>query len=180
MLGLSVAACRKKPVEPPVTEVPSGGGDSGRVAPPPASNTPAPRDTAAENARARLIEENKRWVAEPIYFAYDMAELSAQARSNLDQKIAVLRANPTVRVRIEGHADSRGSDEYNIALGQRRASAARAYMEERGIAATRIEVVSLGEERPAVQGETEAAWEKNRRDEFLIVAGQITNPIGDQ
>jgi peptidoglycan-associated lipoprotein len=179
MLGVTVTACRKKPVEPPPASVPPQQPQQPPSTPPAGGGGNTSTNSEEAAARERMIRMNTEWVNAPVYFAYDMAELSAQARANLDQKIAVLRANPTVRVRIEGHADSRGSDEYNIALGQRRAASARAYMEERGIPANRLETVSLGEERPAMQGENEAAWEKNRRDEFLIVAGQITNPIGD-
>ena len=178
LLAFTVTACKKKPVVDPVvpttgTQTPPPGG---RVNTPPADNTPSRVDSASLIA---AIKRNEGWVAEPVYFAYDMAELSTEARSNLDQKIAVLRANASVRIRIEGHADERGSDEYNIALGQRRAAASRAYLEARGIAANRIETVSLGEEKPAMPGSNESAWSKNRRDEFVIIAGRIDNPIGD-
>jgi peptidoglycan-associated lipoprotein len=82
-----------------------------------------------------------------------------------------MTGNPSVRIRIAGHTDERGSDEYNLALGQRRAAAAKRYLTERGVEGARIDVISYGEERPAVQGGDESAWQQNRRAEFEIVAG---------
>jgi peptidoglycan-associated lipoprotein len=83
----------------------------------------------------------------------------------------VLAANSAVRLRISGHADDRGSDEYNLALGNRRAAAAKRYLENKGIDGSRIEVVSYGEERPLNPGTDESAYAQNRRDEFEITAG---------
>jgi len=82
-----------------------------------------------------------------------------------------LRANSTMKIRIEGNADSRGTNEYNMALGLRRANAARRYLVSQGIEESRIEVVSYGEERPVDQGTTEDAYQKNRRDDFVITVG---------
>jgi peptidoglycan-associated lipoprotein len=92
----------------------------------------------------------------------------------------VLRANPEVRLRIEGHADERGSIEYNLALGQRRAEAARDWLVGFGIAPNRFETVSWGEDRPLVRASNEEAWAMNRRAEFRIIAGgdQLRNPAG--
>jgi len=87
----------------------------------------------------------------------------------------VLVANPALRLRVAGHTDDRGSDEYNIALGQRRAVTVREYLAARGVDASRLDVVSFGEEMPAVPGEDEGAWAQNRRAEFEVVAGEITN-----
>ena len=86
----------------------------------------------------------------------------------------MLNANPGLRLRIAGHTDERGSDEYNLALGQRRAAAAKRYLTQHGIAENRIEIISFGEERPAQQGSDESAWSQNRRDEFEIAAGGDT------
>ena len=91
--------------------------------------------------------------------------------ANLDRKAAILNANPALRLRISGHADERGSDEYNLVLGNNRALSARRYLEGKGVAAARIEVTSFGEERPVDPASTEEAWTKNRRDEFEIIAG---------
>ena len=83
----------------------------------------------------------------------------------------MLNANPAVKIRVAGHCAERGSDEYNIALGRRRAEAAKRYLSDRGIDASRIETASFGRERPAVQGTSEEAWSRNRRGEFEIIAG---------
>jgi peptidoglycan-associated lipoprotein len=93
------------------------------------------------------------------------------ARAVLDAKLPVLRTNIGLRIRVSGHTDSRGSDEYNLALGLRRAASTRKYLVDRGIAAGRIDVVSFGEERPASSGEDDGAFMKNRRAEFEILSG---------
>jgi peptidoglycan-associated lipoprotein len=85
-----------------------------------------------------------------------------------------MAANPNLKIQISGHADERGSDEYNLALGNRRAAAAKRYLENKGIDGSRIDVVSYGEERPLNQGHDEAAYAQNRRDEFQVTAGGDT------
>jgi peptidoglycan-associated lipoprotein len=124
----------------------------------------------AEEARARAAA----MMAERIHFALDQSTLSAEARATLDAKLPLLRANAAVRIRISGHADDRGSDSYNVALGQRRAAAAKRYLVDQGIAADRIETVSFGEERPMAMGADETAWSQNRRAEFEIIVGGET------
>jgi peptidoglycan-associated lipoprotein len=124
----------------------------------------------AEEARARATA----MMAERIHFALDQSTLSAEARATLDAKLPLLRTNAAVRIRISGHADDRGSDSYNVALGQRRAAAAKRYLVDQGIAADRIETVSFGEERPMAMGSDETAWSQNRRAEFEIVVGGET------
>ena len=106
-----------------------------------------------------------------IYYELDSSDLNAAAQAALDAKLAILRANPEVRLRVSGHADERGGDEYNLALGQRRAAAAKRYLTQRGVDAARIETASFGEERPAAEGHDESAWSQNRRAEFEIIAG---------
>lgn len=106
----------------------------------------------------------------PIYFDFDKSDIKPQFESILESAAAQLKGSGGSAV-IEGHTDERGSDEYNIALGQRRAAAAKAYLVSQGIAADRIDVVSFGEERPAAQGSNETAWAQNRRDEFEIIVG---------
>lgn len=106
-----------------------------------------------------------------LYFDFDRSDLRDDQRSVLDAKLPVLQANPGVRIRIEGNADERGSDEYNMALGMRRAQTARKYLIDHGIDAARIDIVSYGEERPVCQEHEESCWSQNRRDEFVIVAG---------
>jgi peptidoglycan-associated lipoprotein len=118
-----------------------------------------------------MLAEARAALTAPVYFEYDAAEITSEARALLDAKLPLLSANPSVRIRIAGHTDSRGSDEYNLALGQRRASATKAYLTQRGIDASRIDIVSFGEERPAAEGEDESAWSRNRRAEFEVVGG---------
>ena len=122
-------------------------------------------------AEARRVAEARSALSAVIYFDFDQSELTDEARSTLDAKIPVLTANPELRLLIVGHTDERGSDEYNLALGQRRAASARRYLSQRGIAADRIEITSRGEEEPAAMGSDESAWQQNRRDEFQITAG---------
>lgn len=106
-----------------------------------------------------------------IHFDFDKSDLTDEARAALDAKIPILMANSDVNIRIAGNCDERGSVEYNIALGQRRAASAKRYLTEHGVAANRIETVSYGEGRPVAEGHDESAWAQNRRDEFEITAG---------
>ncbi len=106
---------------------------------------------------------------ENVYFDFDQFTLSADARKVLGDNAKYLQANSGVQVVIEGHCDERGSDEYNLALGESRALAAKEYLVSLGISAKRLSVISYGEEKPAAKGTTEAAWAKNRRAEFKAV-----------
>jgi peptidoglycan-associated lipoprotein len=110
-------------------------------------------------------------LALPIYFETDRAVLTAEAQRRLDAKIEVLRAFPRLQVEVQGHCDERGPDEYNLALGNRRAAALKRYLGEHGVAAARLTVISYGEERPADPGHTEQAWARNRRGEFRVTRG---------
>jgi peptidoglycan-associated lipoprotein len=142
---------------------------------------PPPVDNSEEQARlerermAREAAERARAVAAElatmINFDYDQATIRQADQGTLDRKASILSANPNVRLRISGHADERGSDEYNLALGNRRAGAAKRYLESKGVDGSRIEVVSYGEERPMNPGTDESAYAQNRRDEFEITAG---------
>jgi peptidoglycan-associated lipoprotein len=104
-----------------------------------------------------------------------MSNIRDDQRATLEAKLPIFASNPDMRIRVAGHTDNRGSDEYNLALGQRRAAEVKQYLIARGIAADRIDVVSFGEERPAVAQDNEDAWGKNRRGEFEIIAG--ANPF---
>ena len=128
------------------------------------------RDAAARSAVATATAA----LTATIYFHYDASDITDESRVKLDAKVPVMSQNGTVRIRIAGHTDSRGSDEYNLALGQRRAAAAKRYLTDRGIDGSRIEIVSFGEERPTCTEEDESCYSRNRRDEFEITAGQIT------
>lgn len=102
-----------------------------------------------------------------IYFDFDSYTLSEDSKQTLQSNAAWLKANPTANIVIEGHTDERGSDVYNMALGENRARSASNYLVSLGIAAERIRLISYGEEKPAVMGEGEAVWSKNRRAEFM-------------
>ena len=101
--------------------------------------------------------------ADRVFFAFDSFSLDDTSRRTLDAQADWLNRNANVRVTIEGHADERGTREYNLALGDRRANAARDYLQARGIAASRMQTISWGKERPAVEGSNESAWAQNRR-----------------
>lgn len=141
---------------------------AGRTTPPPAAAPRENRDSidAVNRARAALVAA--------VLFDYDRAEVRGDQAAIMDAKLPVLRANPSVRIRVEGNADDRGSDEYNMALGMRRAEAAKKYLTDHGIDASRIDIASFGEERAVCRDEEESCWVKNRRDEFVIVAGGAT------
>jgi peptidoglycan-associated lipoprotein len=179
LVGIASACPRTPP--PPVTPSPTVNQDSIDAADRARRDREAARRDSIDRAnaaredslrRAREAMEGVRSaLTAPIYFDYDSDALSGSARSTLDQKLTVLQSNTGVRLRIAGHADERGSDEYNLALGQRRAAAAKRYLTQRGIPEAQIEIISFGEERPAASGSDESAMAQNRRDEFEITAG---------
>lgn len=123
---------------------------------------------AAQNADAMKV------LSATIYYDFDSADLTEAARSLLLAKVPVLQAQPTAHVRITGHTDDRGSSEYNLALGLRRAAEAKAFLVNNGIDAGRLSITSMGAEQPAVQGDNEEAWSRNRRSEFAPSAGGAT------
>ncbi len=102
-------------------------------------------------------------VGNTVYFGFDSSELDGEAQATLDRQAAFLNVNPTMVVIIEGHADERGTREYNLALGDRRAVSVRDYLLAKGLNAARIRTVSYGKERPSVVGSNEDSWAKNRR-----------------
>jgi len=106
---------------------------------------------------------------EKIYFNFDSAALGDDARKTLAENYEKLKGNPRAKLKIEGHCDERGSDEYNLALSERRAQAAVQYLSSLGISEDRLSAIGYGEEKPADAGHTEDAWAKNRRDEFNII-----------
>jgi peptidoglycan-associated lipoprotein len=129
------------------------------------------READSLAALARASEEVKATLATMIHFDLDKSNIRSDDAGVLDQKVAILQANPDVRIRIGGHCDERGSDEYNLALGNRRAQSAKQYLVSHGIDASRIETQSWGEEKPLVDGHDESAWSQNRRDEFEVTGG---------
>jgi len=132
--------------------------------PPPAQSRPAePNDglTAAQRA-----ERDAALATRIFYFEFDKSDLSAEARAALVHHANSLKASPNTRIRLEGHADERGTREYNLALGERRAQAIERYLQVQGVSAGQMETISYGEERPADTGTTEAAYSRNRRVEM--------------
>ena len=183
---MAVAACHKKPA-PAAAPAPAArtDSDSARMAQELAARQAA---DAAARRRADSLDAASRattsvtggaaalrsTLTAPVHFEYDQSDIRSEERAILDAKIPILQANPRVTIRIAGHTDERGSDEYNLALGERRAAAVKAYLVQHGISAVRIETVSYGEERPVAQGSDESAWAQNRRAEFEITAGAPT------
>lgn len=150
VLGLALSACSKKQKQE--------GDSAGDVA---VQTT----DLAGNMAAGQRIPE-----LGTVYFAFDSFEVSSESKKDLDANATWLMANSATRVQIEGHTDERGTTEYNLALGERRAGAVKDYLVGKGVSPAQLSTISYGEERPAVQGSDEAAWAKNRRAEF--VSGQ--------
>jgi peptidoglycan-associated lipoprotein len=123
----------------------------------------ARRDSAVAGARATLLA--------PVYFDYDAAELRDDTREALEAKLPLMARYPGLRVRVGGHTDDRGADEYNLALGQRRAASIKRFLTERGVEASRVQIVSFGKERPSCEEQAESCWSRNRRAEFEVTAG---------
>jgi peptidoglycan-associated lipoprotein len=107
---------------------------------------------------------------EKIFFDFDSSTLSDSARQTLTRNFAALKQAPQAQIRIEGNCDERGSDEYNLALGERRAQAAAHYLTTMGIPGERLSIISYGKEKPTDHGHDDSAWAKNRRDEFIITS----------
>ena len=132
---------------------------------------------AAKKEEPAKIDEEKAWMerraakfeAEAIYFDFDKSFIKLEYRPILNEKAAFLKDYPEMRVRIEGNCDERGTNEYNLALGERRANSAKNFLVSWGIAADRIEIISYGEERPRALGHNEASWSQNRRDDFVLI-----------
>ena len=122
-----------------------------------------------EQARMMLSEERKAFENEDIYFPYDSAALTPEAQEILRKKAVWLQENPTAEVTVEGHCDERGTNEYNLALGEARAQSTKNYLIDLGISASRIGTISYGEERPLDPTSSEEAWAKNRRAHFIFV-----------
>ena len=157
-LAMSAGCAKKAPKDippPPAGSESELGTDSGETsADGGVGTTPLP------GSRADFVQNVR---SDRINFDTDRYDLDDDDRSVLDSQVVWLNANPGVRVTIEGHCDERGTREYNLALGDRRANAARDYLQSRGVAASRMQTISWGKERPAVEGSSEYAWSQNRR-----------------
>jgi len=176
VLALAVAGCGKKhppvarpiPPPPPPAETP--------VTPPsepapPVAETPAPAPVAEDSVAAGSLDEiNKNSPLQPVFFGLDASEVDGAGQKVLEANAEILKRYASWQISIEGHCDERGTAEYNLALGERRALAARNYLVSLGVAADRVKTVSYGKEFPFDPGHTEAAWAKNRRAHFVVTA----------
>ena len=176
---LLVAACKKDPPPPPAPTGPSEEelakrrADSIAAARAAAEAAAAAERAAAEEraARERAVAAARATLEEMIFFDYDQSAIRDDAAAILRRKADVLRASPQVQIRIAGHADERGSTEYNLALGNRRAESVRQFLAGFGLPESRFSIISYGEEQPLERMSSESAWARNRRAEFQITAG---------
>ena len=152
--GLTFIGCKKDPVVPPPVPV---------VTPAP---EPAPEPEPIPEPVVQMMENFTR-----VYFELDSDSLSDDAQSALLENVEIMQSNTDIRLQLQGHADERGTTDYNLALGQQRADTVRQYMEMSGVGASRLTVTSMGEEVPIASGSSEQAWSQNRRCEFVITWG---------
>lgn len=136
-----------------------------------ASNTPAPVVNAApapvtNTAPAATPGADMNLVTETVYFEFDSSTLTSTAQDSLRKLSGLVKSNAGVKIQVEGHCDERGSNEYNLALGERRARSIQEFMTSEGLTAADLSTISYGEERPAANGSSESVWAKNRRGEF--------------
>jgi peptidoglycan-associated lipoprotein len=179
VLFVAGAACAKKP--PTVARPMPPPADSTNAIPPeppvpprpvdePIPVPPEPDTIRSGDLKDDLDTLNRSGVLKPVFFELDSSDVGSDGQKSLQENADVMRKNPQWQVTIEGHCDERGTAEYNLALGERRAIAARTYLVSLGIPAERVRVVSYGKEFPFEQGHDEAAWSKNRRAHFVITA----------
>ena len=152
----------------------SQSGPGGAKAPQPSSARETPTGPSSlEKAReGKTTDTPPTSPLKEIFFEFDSADLSTNARATLKTNADWLKANPSVRVEIEGHTDERGTNEYNLALGAKRAQAAKDYLVTLGIAVDRLSTISYGEELPVCKEQSEDCWQKNRRDRFVITGAR--------
>jgi peptidoglycan-associated lipoprotein len=177
LVTIATGACAKKtpPIARPIPPPPTG---STTVTPPPEPPAPAPEPTTvpaepvAEDAIAAgsIDDINRNSPLKPVFYGLDEAEVDADGQKVLQSNAELLRKYATWQISIEGHCDERGTAEYNLALGERRAVAARNYLVSLGIPADRVKTVSYGKEFPFDPGHSEEAWSKNRRAHFVVTA----------
>ncbi len=173
--GVQPTVQETKPVEEKVSEAEKAAAEEARQKE--AAEAEAARRAEAERqaklkAQAeaqKLLDEKSAFEAEKVYFAFDKADLTPESQVTLKEKADWLNQHPYYSVRIEGNCDERGTNEYNLALGERRANAAQKFLVTLGIAESRISTISYGEERPIDPSHNEEAWAMNRRDEFKLI-----------
>jgi len=161
------AGCAKKPVAEtmPAVDQPDATAQTDSIG----TIQDAALNDAAASEQPPMTDPATLTVAlETIHFAFDQHTLSTESREILAQNVVLLQTNPKLKIAIEGHCDERGSDEYNLALGERRAQAARGYMATLGVAPERMATISYGEEMPADPTSGEEAWARNRRAAFKV------------
>jgi peptidoglycan-associated lipoprotein len=162
-----VSGCAKKGVQQVEETAPPQNGQATTGAPEMKLDMPGEEGDVSSAPQA-LEQEVAKFEQDRIYFDFDKFSLSGDARKILAEKASFLNAHPNLKVRVEGHCDERGTREYNLALGERRAKSAQDYLVFLGINPERVSIISYGEEKPAEAGSSEAAWSKNRRAEFRI------------
>jgi peptidoglycan-associated lipoprotein len=179
LLVLTISACGKKkppvarPSPPPPPSATSTAPSRPPAPPEPVSEpTIVPPEPVRDDAisAASLDDLNKSSPLKPVFFELDSSDLSGAAQRALDENASLLKRYPSWTITVEGHCDERGTAEYNLALGERRAIAARAYLVSLGIPADRLRTVSYGKEFPFDPGHDESAFAKNRRAHFVITA----------
>lgn len=159
ILTFLFVGCAKEEPPPPMAEAQPR--PAAPPPPPPPPPTPPPGPSISQQAFQEFQNQD-------VSFDFDKYDLRTDARAILDRKASFLNQNSSVRVQIEGHCDERGTNEYNLALGERRANAAKQYLTTAGTSAARLSTISYGEERPLDPGHNEAAWARNRRAHFVI------------
>jgi len=180
LLTVTLAACAKKvptverpappPADPAMTTAPAPPPPPPRPVDEPMPVPPEPEAIKAADLPDDLDSLNRSGVLKPVFFELDSSEVNAASQQVLQENADVMRRNARWQITIEGHCDERGTAEYNLALGERRALAARTYLLSLGIPAERVRTVSYGKEFPFDQGHDESAWSKNRRAHFVITA----------
>jgi len=156
-VALLLAACETAPDQGAAT---TGQGAQG-------AKTAVKSDAVAKPAKGSQ-EDLVASVGDRVFFDFDKSDLKAEARATIENQAEWLKSNPGVTVTIEGHCDERGTREYNLALGDRRANAVRSYLVALGIDANRISTISYGKERPEVLGSNDWAWSQNRRGVMMV------------
>jgi peptidoglycan-associated lipoprotein len=175
VVALSAGACaKKKPVAPAPAPAPPPPAAKPATPPPPPPPPPAPAPAAPteeELFRSKTLEQlNAEKPLADAFFALDSTDLSDAARTALQKDVEWMKRWGTTKVMVEGHADSRGTNEYNLALGERRADVVRDYVVTLGLPTDRVTIVSKGEEQPFCSEDTESCWQQNRRGHFIITA----------
>ena len=175
--AVMASACGKKPEvktapQPAPAPQPTAPTPPPAPAPPPPPTPAEPRPPTEDEiyAKSTLDELTKSGVLKPVYFTYDSVELSEEARGILQKNVEYLKRRATAKVMVEGHADSRGTNEYNLALANRRADVVRGYLLGLGVAPDRLTIVSKGEEQPFCKEETDSCWQQNRVGYFVFTA----------